>query len=92
MAAAAGHIPGNSAGDLVGIDAAVRYGLGEIPLLAIGARGMRPALVAPGEALVDAITVGLVGDNEDAGVGEGGGGGDDKCAGQNKGSHAAPIE
>jgi len=34
---------------------------------------MRAALVAPREALVDAIAVGLVGDDEDAAVGQRGG-------------------
>mgnify|MGYP000870071831 FL=1 len=92
MTAAVGHIPGNSAGDLVGIDATVGYRLGEIPLLAIGARSVRTALVATGQALVDAIAIGLVGDDEHAGVGKGRGGAERERAGQKKGSHAAPIE
>ena len=60
---------GNRAGDFVGIDAPIGRGLGEIPRLAIGAGGMGAAFLAPGEALVDAVAVGLVGDDENAAVG-----------------------
>ena len=45
---------------------------------------MRAAFLAPGQALVDAIAVGLVGDDEDAGVGERRGGGEDERAGQKR--------
>ena len=60
----------NRAGDFVGIDPAVGAGLGKIPRLAVGAGGVGAAFVAPGEAMVDAIAVGLVGDDEDAAVGQ----------------------
>ena len=73
---------GNRAGDFVGIDAAIGGGLGKFARLAIGARGMRAAFVALGEALVDAIAVGLVGDDEDAAVGECGRGGEQERTGQ----------
>ena len=79
-AAAAGHIPGNCARDLIRIDAAVGYGLREIPLLAVGARGIGAAFFAPRQALVDAIAISLVGDDEHTGVGKRRGGGKDECA------------
>ncbi len=60
---------GNRPGDFIGIDAPVGRGLGEIPRLAIGPGGMRAAFLALGEALVDAIAVRLVGDDENAAVG-----------------------
>ena len=50
-------------------DAAVRRCPDEIPRLAIGPRGMRAAFVALGQALVDAITIRLIGNDEDATVG-----------------------
>ena len=43
---------------------------------------MRAAFVAPGEALVDAVAVGLVGDDEDAAVGRCGRRGEKERAGQ----------
>jgi hypothetical protein len=54
---------------------------------------MRAAFVAPGQALVDAIAVSLVGDDEHAGVGGGRRGGKNECAGKKRlrESHAAPI-
>ena len=42
---------------------------------------MGAALVALGEALVDAITVGLIGNNKDAAVGVSGRCGEQECAG-----------
>ena len=54
---------------------------------------MRATLVALGEALVDAVAVGMVGDDEDAGLGERGSCGTKECTGQKRreGSHVAPI-
>ena len=43
---------------------------------------MRAAFVAPGQALVDAIAVGLVGDDEDAAVGQRGGRGEKEQGGK----------
>ena len=60
---------GNRSGDLIRIDAPVGRGLGEIPRLAIGPGGMGAALFAPGEALVDAVTVCLVGNDENTAIG-----------------------
>src|SRR5262245_51076029 len=93
-AAEAGHMLGNRACNLVGIDAVVGNRLGEIALLAIGPRGMRAAFIAPGEALVDAIAVGLVGDDEHAGVGQRRRGGENECASEKRlrESHAAHIQ
>src|SRR5262249_15381753 len=94
MAATVGHILGNRARDLVEIDAAVGQGLRELPLLAIGARGVGAAFVAPRQALVGAISVGLVCDDEGAGVGQRRRGAAEEGASQKsrKGAHAAPIE
>ena len=54
---------------------------------------MRPAFVALGEALIDAVTVGLIGDDKDAAVPPGGGGDRKDCAGHKwrYRSHAAPV-
>ena len=54
---------------------------------------MGAAFLAPGEALVDAVAVGLVGDDEDAAVGRCSRGGEQEHTGQKrwKGSHAAPM-
>ena len=43
---------------------------------------MGAAFLAPGEALVDAVAVGLVGNDEDAAVGGSGGRGEQEPAGQ----------
>ena len=43
---------------------------------------MRAAFVAPGKALVDAIGVSLIGNDEDAAVGGGGRGGENEGAGK----------
>ena len=51
------------------VDAPVGRGLGELPRLAIGPGGMGAALFAAGEALVDAVTVGLVGNDENTAIG-----------------------
>lgn len=58
------------AGDFVRIDAAEGGRLREFARLAIGAGGMHAAFLALGEALIDAVAVGLIGDDEDAAVGE----------------------
>ena len=81
-------------GDVVGVDAPVGRGLDEIPRLAVGAGGMGAAFVAPGEALVDAVAVRPVGDDEHTAVGRCNGGGGHENTGQNcgYGSHAAPDE
>ena len=60
---------GNRPGYFIRVDTPVGRGLGEIPRLAIGAGGVGAAFLALGEALVDAITVRLVGDDENAAVG-----------------------
>ena len=67
-AVAAGRL-GNRPRDFIRIDAPIGRGLGEIARLAIGPRGMGAAFVALGQALVDAVTVGLVLDDENAAVG-----------------------
>jgi hypothetical protein len=84
---------GNRAGDFIRVDAPVGRGLGEIPRPAIGQRGMGAAFVAPGEALVDAVAVRLVGNNENTAVGRCDGGGKREHTGQKRGegSHAAPM-
>ncbi len=84
---------GHRAGDFIGIDAPVGRGLGEIPRLAIGAGGMGAAFFAPGEALVDAVAVRLIGDDEDAAVGRCNRGGTQEHTGRKRGkvSHAAPM-
>ena len=53
---------------------------------------MGAAFVAPGEALVDAIAVGLIGNNEDVAVGGCGRRGEQECAGNEciSESHRAP--
>jgi len=43
---------------------------------------MGAAFLAPGKALVDAIGVSLIGNNENAAVGESGRCGEQECAGQ----------
>ena len=83
---------GNRPGHFIGIDPPIGGGLGEIPRLAVGPGGLGAAFIAPGEALVDAVTVGLVGDDEYAAVGRCGRCGVNENAGQNggNGSHDAP--
>ena len=60
---------GNRSRDFVRVDTPIGRSLGEIPRLTIGARGMRAAFFALGQALVDAIPVLLVGDDENAALG-----------------------
>jgi hypothetical protein len=90
-AAIAGRF-GNRPGDFIGIDAPVGRGLGKIPRLAIGPCGVRTAFLAPGEALVDAVAIGLVGDDEYPAVGKCRRGGHHERAGQKSmdGAHVAP--
>src|SRR5262249_41586415 len=83
---------GDGAGNFVGIDPAIGRGLGEIPRLAVAARDLRAAFLAPGEALVDAVAVRLVIDDEDAGLGRCSGRSNDEGTGEEReqGSHDAP--
>ena len=53
------------------IDAAVTRGLREFAGLAIGPGGMGTALLALGEAFVDTIAIGLIGNDENAAVRKG---------------------
>ena len=75
---------GNRAGDFIGVDAPIGRSLDEIVRLAIGAGGMRATFFALGEALVDAVTVGLVGDDENTAVGCGGRCGEEENTGQKR--------
>lgn len=59
----------DGAGDFVRIDPSIGCGLREIPRLTVGLGGMSAAFFAPGKALVDAIAVGLVGNDENPAVG-----------------------
>jgi hypothetical protein len=68
MAAALAGL-GNRAGYFIRVDAPVGGSLGEIPRLAIGMGGMCATFLAPGKALVDAIVVRLVGNDENTTVG-----------------------
>ncbi len=82
----------NRAGNLIRVDAPVGRSLGEVPRLAIGQGSMGAAFLTLGEALVDAVAVRLVGDDENAAVGRCRRGGKDDYAGQKRGngSRAAP--
>ena len=64
---------GNRTGDLIRIDPPIGGGLGKIPRLAIGQRGMGATFFTPGETLVDAIPVCLIGKDENTAVGRRGG-------------------
>src|SRR5258708_32232083 len=71
-AAAAGIVGHrNGSGDVVLVDLVERGGLGELARLAIGGRCGRSAMRAGGEAAVDAVAVGRVGDDEGARLGLG---------------------
>src|SRR5262249_18547867 len=63
----------NRSGDFVWVNAAVRGSESKITRLAIGTGSIGTAFLALGQALVDSITVGMVGDNEDLSFGERGG-------------------
>ena len=69
VVAAAADGLGYRSRDFVRVDTPVGRGLGELPRLAIGAGRMRATFFALGQALVDAIAVRLVGDDEDAALG-----------------------
>ena len=94
VAAVAGGGPGfwYRACDFVGVHPAKRGGLGEFTRLAISPRCGGSAFVAARKAFIDAVSVRLIGDDEDAAVGQSGGRtehrADGKC-GQN--SHGAPA-
>ena len=79
-------------GDFIGVDPAVGRGLRKIPLLAIGACRGGAAAVALGEALVDPVAVGLVGDDENVGFGARGPCRDEEDDGESrcKESHETP--
>src|SRR4051812_44004814 len=55
-------------GDFIGVYTPIGRRLGEVPRLAVGARGGGAALLALGQALVDAVAVRLVGNDEDAAI------------------------
>ena len=65
MGAIPGHL-GNRAGYFVGIYPPVGGSFREIPRLTIRMGGVGAALVTSGQTLVDAVPVGLVGDDENA--------------------------
>lgn len=66
---------GNGAGDLVAADLAERIRLGVGVRLAVGVGGKRAAFFLIGEAAIDAVIVGVVGDDEHAPLGA-------RCAGK----------
>jgi hypothetical protein len=80
---------GNRAGYFIGIHPPVGRCFREIPRLAIGMGGMGATFVAPGQALVHAVPVGLVGDDEYAAVGQCRRTGEERKSGQKRrnGSH-----
>jgi hypothetical protein len=84
---------GHRSGDFIQIDAAVGRGLGKIPRPAVGQGGMGAAFLTARKALVDAVTVGLVGNDENLGFGRRARCGEQEYTGQKrrKGSHAAPM-
>jgi hypothetical protein len=84
---------GNRAGYFIGVDASVGGSLSEIPRLAIGLGGVGAAFVALGETLVDAIAIRLVGNDENATVGQCCRPDQEERTGQKhwNGSHAAPM-
>src|SRR4051794_14198931 len=92
MAAACFQL-GNRAGDFIGVHATKGRGLREFSRLTIRKRGMRAAFIAPGEALIDAVAVSLVGDNVNTGFGRCWRGGGEKHARKKggNGSHDAPM-
>ena len=59
---------GNRAGDFLRIDAPVGRRLGEVPRLAIRQGGVRATFLAPGEALIDPVAIGLVFNDENAAI------------------------
>lgn len=61
----------DGAGDLMGVHPTIGCRLGEMARLAVGSGGVGTAFFTAREALIDAIAVRLVGDNENAVVGKG---------------------
>src|SRR4051812_7216 len=90
---AGGAVGRDRAGDLVLVDLVERGGLGKLARLAIGGRGGGAALLAAGEAAVDAVAVGVVGDDENLFLRLRGRCAEqrDKGDGGNKGSHGTPA-
>ena len=84
VVAAAADGLGYRSRDFVRVDAPVGRGLHKIPRPAIGQRRMGTAFLALGEALVDAIPVRLVGDDEDAALGRRRGRGEEERTGQKR--------
>ena len=76
---------GNRSRYFIRIDAPVRRSLGEIARFAIRQRGMRAAFLALGQALVNAISIRLVFDDENTAVRRCGRSGTEERAGQNRG-------
>ena len=66
IGAVAGRVGGNGAGNVVAVDLAVRQRVREFAPAAVGVRDRRAARRARGEAAIDAIAVGIVGDDEEA--------------------------
>ena len=60
---------GNRTGYFIGVDAPIGGSLREIPRLAVGLGGVGAAFLAFGEALIDAVTIRLIGNDEDATIG-----------------------
>ena len=81
------------AGYFVGVDPPIGHGLGEVPRLAIGMGGMGATFLALRQALVDAIAVRLIGDDENATVGPCHRPREEGKTGQKRwnGSHVAPV-
>src|ERR1700682_3441302 len=65
-AATEAGIGGNSPGNLVAIHLAKRTGLGKFTRLAVRGRNGHAAARTAGQASIDAVTVGIVGDDEHA--------------------------
>src|ERR1700730_2682930 len=65
-AATEAGIGGNSPGNLVAIHLAKRTGLGKCTRLAVRGRNRHAAAGTAGQASIDAVTVGIVGDDEHA--------------------------
>ena len=83
----------NGAGHLARIDPAIGHRVGVFVGVAIGARRRRAAVFALGKSLIDAIAVGLIGDEKDLAVRARGGGKAEEQAGGEDGkdrSHGAP--
>ena len=75
---------GNRAGDFIGGDPPIGRSLGEFARPAIGQGGMRAAFFTLGEALVDAVAIGLIGNDENPAVGPSCRPGKERHAGQER--------